>query len=82
MGNKGLMSLSEPLQYWNHCLKVLDISYCHVSDKGLVPLVYALEKNYGMSLSIEVLNLSGNNLDKNGSQVFFHHKIYKIFIIV
>jgi hypothetical protein len=36
-------------------------------EKGIVALIYAFEKQYGMSLSIEELNLSGNNIEKAGS---------------
>ncbi len=38
-----------------------------IAEKGLVALFYAFEKNYGMSLSLDTLKLSGNSFGRAGS---------------
>ena len=69
IGNKGMLSLGEAIQIWPHSLKSLNLSSCHLTDKGITALAYALDKSYGMSLSLEELVLSGNNLGQAGTAV-------------
>jgi len=70
IGNKSSIALNATLVEWPHALKVLDLSNCHIQEQGCVALFSALDRNYGMSLTIEELNLSGNSLDKAGSRAF------------
>jgi Ran GTPase-activating protein (RanGAP) involved in mRNA processing and transport len=62
-------AIGEALQIWPHSLKSINLSNCHLTDKGVTALAYALDKSYGMSLSLEELVLSGNNLGQAGTAV-------------
>jgi hypothetical protein len=70
IGNKGMISMAEALSSWKHALKVLDLSSAHIHAKGIVALIVSFEKNFGMSLSVEELNLSHNNFGETGSAAF------------
>jgi Ran GTPase-activating protein (RanGAP) involved in mRNA processing and transport len=45
------------------------LAHCTISIKSLTALIQAFKKNYGMSLSIENLDLSFNKLGKQGSSL-------------
>eukprot|EP01103_Thecamoeba_quadrilineata_P002834 TRINITY_DN126_c0_g2_i1.p1 TRINITY_DN126_c0_g2~~TRINITY_DN126_c0_g2_i1.p1 ORF type:complete len:899 (+),score=195.85 TRINITY_DN126_c0_g2_i1:722-3418(+) len=67
MGEKGVINLSKGLEELPRALTHLDLSNCGVNDKGLSNLIYSFEKNYGMSLALQHLNLSQNKFEDEGS---------------
>jgi Ran GTPase-activating protein (RanGAP) involved in mRNA processing and transport len=67
--DKGLLQLCHAIKSFNHALIHLNLSNCALTSKGISYLMTALEFNWGVSLSIEYLNLSNNKLDDHGSLV-------------
>jgi Ran GTPase-activating protein (RanGAP) involved in mRNA processing and transport len=66
--NDGIDSISRALAFFPHRLRVLNLSGCQLSGKRAEMLISAFERNYGMSLGIEVLDLSHNRFDDDGSK--------------
>ena len=60
---KGCQYLASALEAWPHSLHTLVIANCGVGGKGMQYILSALCKNFGMSLGIEVLDLSENKMD-------------------
>eukprot|EP01105_Mastigella_eilhardi_P014991 TRINITY_DN3406_c0_g1_i1.p1 TRINITY_DN3406_c0_g1~~TRINITY_DN3406_c0_g1_i1.p1 ORF type:complete len:832 (-),score=196.42 TRINITY_DN3406_c0_g1_i1:597-3068(-) len=51
----------------SHALVSLDLSYCGLGPKHMMLLFNAFERNWGVSLSIRHLNLSGNKFEDAGT---------------
>ena len=66
--NEGIWSLARALESFTHRLRVLRLAGCQLSGRRAEMLVSAFERNYGMSLGIEVLDLSDNRFDDEGSK--------------
>eukprot|EP01117_Protostelium_nocturnum_P011157 TRINITY_DN4052_c0_g1_i3.p1 TRINITY_DN4052_c0_g1~~TRINITY_DN4052_c0_g1_i3.p1 ORF type:complete len:556 (-),score=192.19 TRINITY_DN4052_c0_g1_i3:17-1684(-) len=67
-GSKAAANLGEALEGFTHGLKVLELSNCSITTKGIQLLFHHLTRNWGLSLSIEHLNFGGgNSFDKEGS---------------
>ncbi|KAF2074793.1 hypothetical protein CYY_003896 [Polysphondylium violaceum] len=67
LSNKSISSLINCLATFNHALVYLNISNCSIPPKMMASIFDSLEKNYGMSLTLEYLNISGNKLDEVGN---------------
>eukprot|EP01132_Coremiostelium_polycephalum_P002586 gene2586-3203_t len=63
LSNKSISSLINTLSTLHHSLVYFDISNCSIPAKMMTSLFEAFEKNYGMSLTMEYLNISFNKLD-------------------
>jgi len=61
--SKGVSTLAATLQEYPHSLKVLNLSDCGLDGKQLALIAESLSLNYGMSLTIEELDLSNNRFD-------------------
>lgn len=53
---------------FKHALRALHLNQCQLSKRSLFSLFSCFKKNYGMSLSIEALDLSDNRLGRRGSK--------------
>jgi Leucine Rich repeat len=67
---RGMFNIAQAISHFRHGLRVLDLSACSISSKGMLALVNAFERNYGVSLTIEELSLSENSFDDDGSKAF------------
>ena len=67
---KGVSNLAQALQHYQHSLKMLSLSGCNIESAKMLQLVQALSANYGMSITIERLDLSGNKFDEPASMAF------------
>lgn len=67
IGTKGAIALADAIRHWNHALKTLDLGFSSISAKGVVALIRSFEDAYGVSLTIENLNLSGSNLSTHSA---------------
>eukprot|EP01103_Thecamoeba_quadrilineata_P020192 TRINITY_DN853_c0_g1_i4.p1 TRINITY_DN853_c0_g1~~TRINITY_DN853_c0_g1_i4.p1 ORF type:complete len:1029 (+),score=293.33 TRINITY_DN853_c0_g1_i4:17-3103(+) len=67
LAERGVVSLSKGLEELPRALTRLDLSGSGVTDRALLSLIYSFEKNYGMSLALEHLNLSRNYFDDAGT---------------
>lgn len=63
----GVESIAVALEHYNHGLVSLNVRNCGLSKKSLLQLFMSFKENYGMSMSIEHLNLSQNRLGRRGS---------------
>ena len=63
----GAKAISLALTEFQHSLCVLSLRNCHLSLRSLEELFYCFKNNYGMSLSIQQLDLSQNRLGSRGS---------------
>jgi len=68
LGTKAVLTLGRAIQHFSHGLKVLNLSNCSISSKGIIGLMNSFSRNYGVSLSLEVLNLSYNKMDDPASK--------------
>jgi Ran GTPase-activating protein (RanGAP) involved in mRNA processing and transport len=68
LGTKGVLTLGRAIQHFSHGLQVLNLANCNLSSKGIVGLMNSFSRNYGVSLSLEVLNLSYNKMDDAASK--------------
>jgi Ran GTPase-activating protein (RanGAP) involved in mRNA processing and transport len=59
--SKSIVSFARGLRSLKHCLTVLDLSNCFLSS-GLNNILDALSMNWGMTIGLEELNISGNQL--------------------
>jgi len=59
--SKSIVSFARGLKSLRHCLTVLDISNCLLGS-GLNNIIDALSMNWGMTIGLEELNISGNQL--------------------
>lgn len=67
---KGVSIFCQTLQSFPHSLKVLNLSNCGMDGKQISAIVDSLASNYGMSLTIEELDLSNNKFDEQASGSF------------
>jgi Ran GTPase-activating protein (RanGAP) involved in mRNA processing and transport len=67
---KGVSNLAQALQMYQHSLKMLSLSGCNIESAKMLQVVQALSANYGMSITIETLDLSGNKFDEAASLAF------------
>lgn len=58
-----IVSLAKALRNFRHRLRVLNFAYCQLSPRSITALVHAFRGNWGLSLAIEELDLSGNKAD-------------------
>lgn len=65
---EGILAISQALQSWPHALLSLNLSKCNITGKRATLLIGALLRNYGMSISIQSLDLSYNKFDVEGSK--------------
>lgn len=70
ISSKANISLAKAIKYFPHALLVLRLRGCHLSAKSFEVLFEAFQDNYGVSLSIEELDLSDNKIEEEGSVVF------------
>eukprot|EP01117_Protostelium_nocturnum_P011529 TRINITY_DN4177_c0_g1_i1.p1 TRINITY_DN4177_c0_g1~~TRINITY_DN4177_c0_g1_i1.p1 ORF type:complete len:784 (+),score=234.44 TRINITY_DN4177_c0_g1_i1:298-2649(+) len=70
IGNKGVFSLASALKSFNQGLSVLNLNNVGMNGRGIIDLLSGLESNWGLSLSMEYLNLSNNRFDDPSSQMF------------
>ncbi|EGC36773.1 hypothetical protein DICPUDRAFT_97479 [Dictyostelium purpureum] len=64
---QSISSLISCMTNFNHSLIYLNISNCSIPPKMMSAFFESLEKNYGMSLTLEYLNISNNKLDDSGN---------------
>src|SRR3990167_8180474 len=60
-------TISQALIQFKHALLELHLNQCQLSKKSLQILLTSFKKNYGMSIAIELLDLSHNRLGGRGS---------------
>ncbi|GAM27528.1 hypothetical protein SAMD00019534_107040 [Acytostelium subglobosum LB1] len=70
LSNKATTSLIACMMQYQHALIHLDLSNCNIPPKQLSLLFEALERNFGMSLTIELLNVSNNKFDEQTNAAF------------
>ncbi|KYQ90368.1 leucine-rich repeat-containing protein (LRR) [Tieghemostelium lacteum] len=70
LSTRSISSLVNCLTTFNHSLIYLNLSNCGIPPKSMTMLFEALEKNYGMSLTLEYLNISYNKLDEQANNAF------------
>jgi hypothetical protein len=58
-----IVSLAKALRNFQHRLKVLNFANAQLSTRSITALVHAFRGNWGLSLAIEELDLSGNKAD-------------------
>eukprot|EP01122_Echinamoeba_exundans_P003474 TRINITY_DN13571_c0_g1_i1.p1 TRINITY_DN13571_c0_g1~~TRINITY_DN13571_c0_g1_i1.p1 ORF type:complete len:936 (+),score=162.63 TRINITY_DN13571_c0_g1_i1:94-2901(+) len=58
-----IVSLAKALRNFQHRLKVLNFANAQLSPRSITALVHAFRGNWGLSLAIEELDLSGNKTD-------------------
>lgn len=58
-GSKAAANLGEAIEGYTHGLKVLELSNCSITTKGMQLLFHHLTRNWGVSMTIEYLNLGG-----------------------
>ncbi|KAN0036684.1 hypothetical protein ACTFIV_001991 [Dictyostelium citrinum] len=67
MNNESVVGLCDGLANFNHSLLSLNLSGCSIPTKGMALLFGSLQKNFGMSLTLEELILSDNRFQDAGS---------------
>ncbi|KAN0035829.1 hypothetical protein ACTA71_005120 [Dictyostelium dimigraforme] len=67
MNNESVVGLCDGLANFNHSLLSLNLSGCSIPTKGIALLFGSLQKNFGMSLTLEELILSDNRFQDAGS---------------
>ncbi|EAL68897.1 leucine-rich repeat-containing protein [Dictyostelium discoideum AX4] len=67
MNNESVVGLCDGLANFNHSLLSLNLSGCSIPTKGVALLFNSLQKNFGMSLTLEELILSDNRFQDAGS---------------
>ncbi|KAK5577969.1 hypothetical protein RB653_002917 [Dictyostelium firmibasis] len=67
MNHESVMGLCDGLANFNHSLLTLNLSGCSIASKGIALLFGSLQKNFGMSLTLEELILSDNRFQDGGS---------------
>eukprot|EP01116_Phalansterium_solitarium_P001278 TRINITY_DN11070_c0_g1_i2.p1 TRINITY_DN11070_c0_g1~~TRINITY_DN11070_c0_g1_i2.p1 ORF type:complete len:648 (+),score=269.47 TRINITY_DN11070_c0_g1_i2:451-2394(+) len=72
LGNGGAHSIQRALSHWRHSLKVLSLANCKLAPKAIEGLFASFEQEFGMSLSIEDLDLSGNHFGEQGTRALEH----------
>lgn len=68
ISTKGAAHLATALEALPHSLHTLIISESNIGTKGMQEVIMALCKNFGMSLGLQVLDLSQNKLDEGCSK--------------
>mmetsp|Transcript_15762 Transcript_15762/g.61575 ORF Transcript_15762/g.61575 Transcript_15762/m.61575 type:complete len:971 (-) Transcript_15762:53-2965(-) len=63
----GVEAIAVALESFNHGIVSLSLRNCGLSKKSLLQLFMSFKENYGMSMSIECLDLSQNRLGRRGS---------------
>eukprot|EP00013_Stygamoeba_regulata_P011011 CAMPEP_0177684514 /NCGR_PEP_ID=MMETSP0447-20121125/32481_1 /TAXON_ID=0 /ORGANISM="Stygamoeba regulata, Strain BSH-02190019" /LENGTH=1249 /DNA_ID=CAMNT_0019194385 /DNA_START=91 /DNA_END=3841 /DNA_ORIENTATION=+ len=66
---KAVLELANSFELYTHGLKILNLSKCGLSLKGIMGLMHAFTKNFGFSLTIEELNLSYNDIGNKGTVI-------------
>lgn len=67
IGFQSLVALCDGFAKLTHGLTRLDLSKCDLPPKGIEMLFNAFERNFGMSLTLEHLDLSYNRFSDTGS---------------
>ncbi|EGC39457.1 hypothetical protein DICPUDRAFT_93591 [Dictyostelium purpureum] len=70
MAYDSVVSLCDGLAHFNHSLVTLNLASCQIPSKGIALLFDSLQKNFAMSLTLEVLVLSDNRFQDAGSKAF------------
>eukprot|EP01130_Rhizamoeba_saxonica_P001241 TRINITY_DN11126_c0_g1_i1.p1 TRINITY_DN11126_c0_g1~~TRINITY_DN11126_c0_g1_i1.p1 ORF type:complete len:839 (-),score=232.21 TRINITY_DN11126_c0_g1_i1:60-2576(-) len=65
--NAGIPQLVEGLDMFSHALTVLNLENCQIPSKVMITVIQSLKNNYGMSLCLDYLNFSGNDIGATGS---------------
>lgn len=68
--HRGITSLCFSLQHFNHALRVLKLADTGLDGRQVANIMNALSSNFGMSLTIEELDLSHNKFDDIASNAF------------
>ena len=70
IGGGDFFQLVDAFDAYPHGLTVLNLSNCFLSQKAIVELFGAFQRNFGMSLTIEELILDNNSFGFKGTEAF------------
>lgn len=65
--NGGVPQLFQAFSSFTHGLTIVNLENCNINSKQMVFFFMALTKNYPASLTLEYLNIGGNQIDDEGS---------------